>query len=90
MKPAVRRSINRRDFIVSATAAAGVCVLNCDALGQQVAPATMVKALDDPDVIHGTVTFRNGSGEIDGYLSRAAETRPAPGSWVSVSVAGAR
>jgi len=70
MKPAVRQSINRRDFIVSATAAAGLCVLNCDALAQQVAPAIMVKALDDPDVIHETVTFRNGSGEIDGYLSR--------------------
>src|ERR1043166_361263 len=70
VKQTARRSINRRDFIVSATSAAGFCVLNCDARAQQVAPATIVKALDDPDVIHGRVRFRSGSGEIDGYLAR--------------------
>jgi hypothetical protein len=53
---AVRQSINRRDFIVSATAAAGRLRFELRCIGQQVAPATMVKALDDPDVIHGTVT----------------------------------
>jgi carboxymethylenebutenolidase len=66
----VKKAINRRDFIVSATSAAGFCVLNCDALAQQVTPATIVRALDDPNVIHGRVTFHSGSGEIDGYLAR--------------------
>jgi carboxymethylenebutenolidase len=70
MKQAVKQSINRRDFMVSATSAAAFCVLSCDALAQQVAPATIVKALDDPDVIHRRVTFRSGSSEIDGYLAR--------------------
>src|ERR1044072_6051281 len=56
--------------MASASSAAGFCVLNCDVLAQQVAPPTIVKALDDPDIIHGRVTFRSGSGEIDGYLAR--------------------
>ena len=66
----VKKTINRRDFIVSAGSAAGFCVLNCDVSAQEAAPAAIVKALDDPDVIHGRVTFRSGSGEIDGYLAR--------------------
>jgi len=66
----VRKAINRRDFIVSASSVAGFCILNCDAMAQQVAPQAIVRALDDPDVIHRRVTFRSGSGNIDAYLAR--------------------
>jgi carboxymethylenebutenolidase len=66
----VKKAINRRNFIVSAASAAGVCVLNCEALAQEVTGPKIAKALDDSNVIHGSVTFPSGSGEIDGYLAR--------------------
>ena len=66
----VKKGINRRDFIVSATAGAGFCVLNCDVMAQQISAPQITKALDDANLIHGSVTFPSGNGEIDGYLAR--------------------
>ncbi len=62
--------VGRRDFIVKATSATGFCLLNCEMAAQQVEPQRIVRALDDPQVIHGMVNFPSGGADIDGYLSR--------------------
>jgi carboxymethylenebutenolidase len=65
----IREIVSRRDFICQASTAAGFCVLNCEGLPAQTAPA-ITKALDDPNVVHGKVGFRSGDGDIDAYLAR--------------------
>ncbi len=62
--------VNRRDFMVTASAAAGFCLLNCEVSAQQAAPPQIVRALDDPQVSHGKVSFPSGHSEITAYLSR--------------------
>ena len=68
-----RLELTRRDFLNSALATAvGFCLLDCAAISaqQQQQNASVEKALDDPNVIHGKVSFKSGAGIIDGYLSR--------------------
>ena len=61
--------IDRRSFLVGATAAVvGVSLLDSKVTGQQKTSGT--RALDDPNITHGKVTFKSGSETIDGYLAR--------------------
>src|ERR1044071_4176594 len=65
-----KEKITRRDFLCGAASMmAGVSVLNSEVLSQQTS-APVIKALDDPGITHGKVTFKSGAGTIDGYLSR--------------------
>jgi carboxymethylenebutenolidase len=57
---------SKRAFLKGATTAIAGAALNVSAFGQQSAP----KALDNPNVIHQPVTFKNGSDKIKGYLAR--------------------
>jgi carboxymethylenebutenolidase len=60
----------RRDFLCGAVSMiAGASMLNPEGLSQQTS-APVIKALDDPNITHGKVTFKSGAGTIDGYLSR--------------------
>jgi carboxymethylenebutenolidase len=62
--------MTRRDFICgAATIVAGVSMFSSEAMSQQ-SNVPVTKALDDPNVIHGKVTFKSGADTIDGYLSR--------------------
>lgn len=62
--------LTRRDFLCGATAImAGVSIFNSD-VPSQGTNAPVIKALDDPTIRHGKVTFRSGTDTIDGYLSR--------------------
>jgi carboxymethylenebutenolidase len=65
-----RDGMDRRTFLAGSTAAlAGLAAPGTAAAdGGEKAPPT--RALDDPTVRHGTVTFRSGDKEIDGYLAR--------------------
>lgn len=65
-----KEKITRRDFLYGAVSiVAGVSMLNDEVMSQQ-SNAPVTKALDDPSVIHGKVTFKSGADTIDGYLSR--------------------
>src|SRR5688572_30483990 len=65
-----REIVTRRDFLCEAAAiVAGVSLFNSEVLSQQT-NAPIIKALDDPNITHGKVTFRSGADTIDGYLSR--------------------
>ncbi|HKR01268.1 MAG TPA: dienelactone hydrolase family protein [Pyrinomonadaceae bacterium] len=65
-----KEKITRRDFLCGAASTmAGVSMLNSEVLSQQT-NAPLIKALDDPGITHGKVTFKSGAGTIDGYLSR--------------------
>ena len=61
---------SRRNFIKTASALAGFCLLSCDVLHQQHSTAAVVSALDDEDIINERVKFKSGSSEIEGFLSR--------------------
>lgn len=60
------KHINRRDFLGGVSAVIGGAVLS-SAINAQNLPN---KALDDPKVIQGDVTFKNGVDTIKGYLAR--------------------
>ncbi len=65
-----KENITRRDFLCGAASMiAGVSMLNSEVLNQQT-NAPVIKALDDPNITHGKVTFKSGADTIDGYLSR--------------------
>lgn len=64
------KRVNRREFMVAASTAAGFCLLNCEVSSQQVTSPEIVRALNDPLVIHGKVNFPSGNTEITAYLSR--------------------
>ena len=57
--------VERRSFLTGAAAAVVGITLGSEAIGQQ--PS---KALADPNITHGKVTFKSGSEIIDGYLAR--------------------
>jgi carboxymethylenebutenolidase len=62
--------IDRRSFLVSATATViGTSLIASEAVGQ---PQKLLelRALDDPNVAGGWVKFKSGSKTIDGYLAR--------------------
>jgi carboxymethylenebutenolidase len=62
---------SRRSFISNAAAAlAGVSVLGPNAVSGRQQKSTETKALDDPNITHGRVAFRNGPNTIEGYLAR--------------------
>lgn len=65
-----RRKVKRRDFIVQASTVAGFCLLNCDSPASQAQSTSVTRALDDPNIEHGKISFRSGDAEIDAYLSR--------------------
>lgn len=56
----------RRFFLKGAAAAVVAATLQSEAFGQKSAP----KALDNPNITHGPVTFPNGAETIKGYLAR--------------------
>jgi carboxymethylenebutenolidase len=58
-------SLKRRPFLAGAALAVAGTALGREAIAQQ--PA---KALDDPAITHGRVTFQSGSQLIDAYLAR--------------------
>jgi carboxymethylenebutenolidase len=67
----VEKSENsRRNFIRTASALAGICLLNCDVLGQEHSATAYVRAFDDENIINQRVKFRSGNSEIEGFLSR--------------------
>src|ERR1051325_1713781 len=67
------QNVTRRHFLSQAAMFAGHCVLSCE-LEAQEPNATygvpVVQALDDKNVIHGRVTFKSGTEDLDAYLAR--------------------
>src|ERR1051325_10109699 len=67
------QNLTRRRFLSQAAMLAGSCVLSCE-LEAQEPNATygvpVVTALDDKKVIHGKVTFKSGTEDLDAYLAR--------------------
>jgi carboxymethylenebutenolidase len=61
---------SRRSFIKTASALAGLCLLNCDLAGQEPVSIPYERALYDENIIREKVKFRSGNGEIEGFLSR--------------------
>ena len=67
-----KESLTRRTFLTNATTAvAGVALGSKSSAGQQAGQ----RALDDPNIIHGEVTFKSGTDTIKGYLSRPKSKR---------------
>jgi len=67
------QDITRRNFLSQAALFAGYCVFSCELEAQQ--PTTRygdppIQALDDKNVIHGRVTFKSGTEDLDAYLAR--------------------
>lgn len=61
----------RRDFLFGATATlATVSAFGVNGLTQELPMNPPTRVLDNPDIWHGKVTFKNGKKEIDGYLAR--------------------
>jgi carboxymethylenebutenolidase len=72
----ITQDITRRNFLSQAAMFAGYCVVSCELEAQQ--PTTRygdppVKALDDKNVIHGKVTFKSGTEDLDAYLARPSK-----------------
>ena len=67
-----KESLTRRTFLTSATTAiAGVALGSKSSARQQ----SERRAIDDPNIIHGEVTFKSGTDTIKGYLSRPKSKR---------------
>jgi carboxymethylenebutenolidase len=67
------QNITRRNFLSQAALFAGYCVFSCELEAQQPSPRygdPPVQALDDKNVIHGRVTFKSGTEDLDAYLAR--------------------
>lgn len=62
--------VQRRSFLVGGVAALAGVALATRAGAQATEKAPPTRVLDDPTIQHGTVTFRSGEEEIDGYLAR--------------------
>jgi carboxymethylenebutenolidase len=58
----------RRSFLGGAAAFITLAMLRLKASAQEQRPPTRV--LDDPNILHGKVTFRSRGKDIDGYLAR--------------------
>lgn len=59
-------TLTRRSFITTVTAAVAGSAVRVRGAGL----TTPERALDDPEIIHQAVTFKNGADTIDGYLAR--------------------
>jgi carboxymethylenebutenolidase len=59
--------ITRRSFLAAVTVAVAGVAVGSEVVGQQ---RKAVTALDDPNVVHSAVTFKNGQDTIQGYLAR--------------------
>jgi carboxymethylenebutenolidase len=57
----------RRTFLSGAAAAVAGVVLSSQTVGQQ---SPFQKVIDDPALINGMVTYKSGTANIEGYLSR--------------------
>lgn len=84
------QDVTRRDFLCGAAGAlAGLSALGATAVGAQQPKSTKTKALDDPNITHGEVTFRSGANIINGYLARPKKKGQyravvvIPGNWIS-------
>jgi len=67
------QDITRRSFLSQAAIFAGYCVFSCELDAQQPAATYGVppsQALDDKNVIHGRVTFKSGTEDLDAYQAR--------------------
>jgi carboxymethylenebutenolidase len=69
----ISQDITRRNFLSQAAMFAGYCVFSCELEAQQ--PTTRygeppAQALHDKNVIHGRVTFKSGTEDLDAYLAR--------------------
>ena len=62
---------DKRDFLKGATVAAVGAALTSRIFGQQ---TSAPKALNNPDIIHEPITFKNGAETIKGYLARPKKT----------------
>lgn len=80
--------ITRRCFICGAAAAA-IAGVNAIASAQASTQTREARAIDDPQITHGTVEFRSGDHKVDGYLARPKKKGryPAviilPGNWIT-------
>lgn len=63
------KGVERRSFLKGAAIAIVGVALGSEAVGQQ-QKLSEPRALDDPNIAHGRVTFKSGSETIDGYLAR--------------------
>jgi len=62
---------SRRSFLGNAAAAVvGISLVSSGGAGQQPQPPLEPKAIDDPSVIHGGITFRSSGDTMEGYLAR--------------------
>ena len=60
---------SKRKFLAGATAAIVGAALTSQTFGQQ-QTVSEPKALDDPNIVHQSITFQNGADTIKGYLAR--------------------
>ena len=64
--------LTRREFL-SRTMVGGFCIISCSIEAtQQTEPANIEKALNDKNVVHGSVSIKSGSNEIQAYIGRPA------------------
>src|SRR5437763_15790167 len=72
-----REAVDRRSFLTGVAAASAGLTIAGPAAAEQGAGAA--RALDDPAVRHGLVSFKSGADTIKGFLARpkAAGTYPA-------------
>jgi len=61
--------VTRRHFLCGATATiAGISLFDSGTISQE-RETGLIKALNDPNIVHGLVRFRSGTETVDGYLS---------------------
>ena len=61
---------SRKDFLCGVAASAATPLLGSAVVGQELSKAPQAKALDDPNITHGKITYRSGADTVDGYLAR--------------------
>lgn len=70
---------DRRSFLADAAATViGVSLMGSKVIGQQQS-LSETRALDDPKITHGRVTFKSGSETVDGYIARPKKKGRYPG-----------
>jgi carboxymethylenebutenolidase len=71
--PETDKELNRRSFLAGSTAALVGVVMGSEILAQQtIQPPT--KALKDPNIVQGIVSFKSGAEMIQGYQARPKTT----------------
>ena len=67
-----KESLTRRSFLTGATVAIAGAALGSKVSAQE---QSEQRALDDPKIIHGEVSFKSGADTVKGYLSRPKTKR---------------